>query len=134
MVSRVFSDTPCARCESIAAALHLLASQGAHLNNLITRNLISTASLFAFASMVAAQNNQSLQQLAGEGSNLQHASGSSFNAFLSSARYDFGRGLTFSSADGENTMNVGGQVQVGYTWTEFNLDQAGAVGSNYSFE
>lgn len=133
MVSRAFSDTPCARCESIVSALHLLASQGAHLNNLITRNLISTASLFAFASMVAAQNNQSLQQLGGEGSNLERSSGSSFNAFLSSARYDFGRGLTFSSADGENTMNVSGQVQVGYTWTEFNLDQAGAVGSNYTF-
>jgi hypothetical protein len=104
------------------------------LKNPITRTLISTASLFAFASVVAAQNNQSLQQLEGEGSTLPQASGSSISAFLSTARYDFGRGLTFSSADGENTMTVGGQIQVGYTWTDFNLDQATfAVGSNYTF-
>ncbi len=84
--------------------------------------------------MVAAQNNQSLQQFTGEGSNLQQASGSSFNAFLSSARYDFGRGLTFSSADGNSKVTVSGQVQAGYTWTDFNLDQTtGTVGSNYTF-
>jgi hypothetical protein len=104
------------------------------LKNLITRNLISTASLFAFASMVAAQSNQSLQQLEGEGPALTQASGSSLSAFLNTARYDFGRGLTFSSADGENTMTVGGQIQVGYTWTDFNLDPVtGTVGSNYTF-
>jgi len=83
--------------------------------------------------MVAAQSNQSLQQLEGEGPALAQASGSSLSAFLNTARYDFGRGLTFSSQDGENTMTVGGQVQAGYTWTDFNLDQNGVVGADYTF-
>ena len=67
------------------------------MKNPLTRNLIiPTASLLAFASAVAAQNAQSLQQLEGKVSTLPQASGSSLSGFLNSARYEFGRGLTFS--------------------------------------
>jgi len=88
------------------------------LKNPLTRNLIiPTASLLAFASAVAAQNAQSLQQLEGKVSTLPQ-SGSSIGGFLNSARYELGRGLTFASQDGGNSMTVGGQVQVGYGWAE----------------
>ena len=96
--------------------------------NLLTRSLVPTASLLALASGAAAQNShslqqQSLQQLEGKVSTLPQ-SGSSVGGFLNSARYELGRGLTFSSQDGGSSMTVGGQVQVGYTWTEFNYDPA----------
>ena len=55
----------------------------------MTRSLISTASLLALASALAAQNPQTLPQ----------TSGSSISGALNSARYEFGRGLTFSSQD-----------------------------------
>ena len=88
------------------------------MKNPLTRNLIiPTASLLAFASAVAAQNAQSLQQLEGKVSTLPQ-SGSSIGGFLNSARYELGRGLTFASQDGGNSMTVGGQVQVGYGWAE----------------
>ena len=88
------------------------------MKNPLTRNLIiPTASLLAFASAVAAQNAQSLQQLEGKVSTLPQ-SGSSIGGFLNSARYEFGRGLTFASQDGGSSMTVGGQVQVGYGWGE----------------
>ena len=87
------------------------------MKNPLTRTLIPTASLLAFASVVAAQNTQSLQQLEGKVSTLPQASGSSLSGFLNSARYEFGRGLTFSSPEGENSMTIGGQVQVGYGYT-----------------
>ena len=94
--------------------------------NLVTRSLIPTASLLALASGVAAQNSpslqqQSLQQLEGTVSTLPQ-SGSSVGGFLNSARYEVGRGLTFRSQAGGSSMTVGGQVQAGYTWTEFNYD------------
>ena len=88
------------------------------MKNPLTRTLIPTASLLAFASVVAAQNTQSLQQLEGKVSTLPQASGSSLSGFLNSARYEFGRGLTFSSPDGDNSMTIGGQVQVGYGYTD----------------
>ncbi len=88
------------------------------MKNPLTRNLIiPTASLLAFASAVAAQNAQSLQQLEGKVSTLPQ-SGSSIGGFLNSARYELGRGLTFASQDGGSSMTVGGQVQVGYGWAE----------------
>ena len=101
----------------------MLTTQGAHLQILMTRSLISTASLLALASALAAQNPQTLPQ----------TSGSSISGALNSARYEFGRGLTFSSQDGGNSMTVGGQLQVGYSWTEFNFDGA-SVGSDFSFD
>lgn len=77
------------------------------MKNPLTHSLISTASLLAFASVVAAQNSQPTEQ-----------SGSSLSDVLKNARYEFGRGLTFTSADGENSMTVGGQIQAGYGWSE----------------
>ena len=98
------------------------------------RPLISAAATLGLVSALAAQNSPSLQQLEGKVSTLPQASGSSLGGFLNSARYEFGRGLTFSSRDGDSSMTIGGQVQVGYTWTEFNLDQnTGLVVSDYSF-
>ena len=79
------------------------------MKNPLTQSLISTASLLAFASVVAAQNSQPAEQ-----------SGSSLSDVLKNARYEFGRGLTFTSADGENSMTVGGQIQAGYSWSEDN--------------
>ena len=98
------------------------------MKNPLTRTLIPTASLLAFASVVAAQNTQSLQQLEGKVSTLPQASGSSLSGFLNSARYEFGRGLTFSSPDGDNSMTIGGQVQVGYGYT----DRDGSTRSDFS--
>ncbi|MEC9047119.1 MAG: porin, partial [Planctomycetota bacterium] len=74
------------------------------MKNPLTRSLIPTASILAFASVVAAQNPQS--------------AGSSVSGFLNNARYELGRGLTFSSVDGGNSMTVGGQVQAGYSWAD----------------
>jgi hypothetical protein len=88
------------------------------LKNPLTRTLIPTASLLAFASVVAAQNAQSLPQLEGKISTLPQSAGSSIGGFLNSARYELGRGLTFTSQDGGSGMTVGGQVQVGYGWGE----------------
>ena len=88
------------------------------MKNPLTRTLIPTASLLAFASVVAAQNAQSLPQLEGKISTLPQSAGSSLGGFLNSARYEFGRGLTFTSQDGGDSMTVGGQVQVGYGWAE----------------
>ena len=45
------------------------------------------------------------------------SAGSSVSGFLNNARYE-GRGLTFSSVDGGNSMTVGGQVQAGYSWAD----------------
>ncbi len=87
----------------------------------MTRSLITTASLLAFASAVAAQD-------------LPQATGSSVGGFLNNARYELGKGLTFASQDGGNSMTVGGQLQAGYSWTQFNLDGAGNVGDDYSFD
>ena len=88
------------------------------MKNPLTQSLISTASLLAFASVVAAQNSQPAEQ-----------SGSSLSDVLKNARYEFGRGLTFTSADGENSMTVGGQIQPRYNWTEanFGFDANGAL-------
>jgi hypothetical protein len=88
------------------------------LKNPLTRSLISTASILAFASVVAAQNPQTESQ-----------SGSSLSGFLNNARYEFGRGLTFSSADGGNSMSVGGQVQAGYSWAD---DGDNSVNSSFN--
>ena len=79
------------------------------MKNPLSHSLISTASLLAFASVVAAQNSQPTEQ-----------SGSSLSDVLKNARYEFGRGLTFTSADGESTVNVSGQIQAGYGWSEDN--------------
>ena len=48
---------------------------------------------------------------------------------LRNASYDFGRGLTFTSQDGEASMNIGGQIQAGYNWTE---DDDGTINSDWS--
>ena len=79
------------------------------MKNPLSHSLISTASLLAFASVVAAQNSQPTEQ-----------SGSSLSDVLKNARYEFGRGLTFTSADGESMVNVSGQIQAGYGWSEDN--------------
>ena len=70
-----------------------------------------TAALLSFASQTVAQNSETLGQSVSN-------SGSSFSNVLSNARYDFGRGLTFTSADGEATVNISGQVQAGYSWAD----------------
>ena len=87
------------------------------MKNPLTQSLISTASLLAFASVVAAQNAQPTEQ-----------SGSSLSDVLRNARYEFGRGLTFTSADGDSSATVGGQIQASYNWTEanFGFDANGA--------
>jgi len=72
---------------------------------------VPTAALLSFASQTVAQNSETLEQSVSN-------SGSSFSNVLSNARYDFGRGLTFTSADGEATMNISGQIQAGYSWAE----------------
>ncbi|MDA7936690.1 OprO/OprP family phosphate-selective porin [bacterium] len=87
------------------------------MNNPFTRYLVPTAALLTFASQTVAQNSETLEQSVSN-------SGSSFSNVLNNARYDFGRGLTFTSRDGEATMNVSGQLQAGYNWTE---TDAGAV-------
>jgi len=81
------------------------------LNNLFTRYLIPTAALLTIASQTAAQNSETLEQ------GLSN-SGTSVSNLLRNARYDFGRGLTFTSKDGDNSMTVGGQVQAGYSWAD----------------
>jgi len=98
------------------------------LKNPLTRTLIPTASLLAFASAVAAQNAPSLQQLEGKISTLPQSAGSSIGGFLNSARYELGRGLTFTTQDGGSSMTVGGQVQAGYSWSE---DDNGTTGSDF---
>ena len=98
------------------------------MKNPLTRTLIPTASLLAFASAVAAQNAPSLQQLEGKISTLPQSAGSSIGGFLNSARYELGRGLTFTTQDGGSSMTVGGQVQAGYSWSE---DDNGTTGSDF---
>lgn len=90
--------------------------------NLLTRYLIPTAALLTFASQTAAQNSETLDQ------GLSN-SGSSVSNLLRNSRYDFGRGLTFTSQDGEASMNIGGQIQAGYNWTE---DGDNTTNSNWS--
>lgn len=113
---------PCALARARRASLILLASQGAHLNIPLTRYLIPTAALLTFASQSVAQNSEPATQ------GLSN-SGSSISNLLRNARYDFGRGLTFTSQDGEASMNIGGQLQAGYNWTE---DDNGTTNSNWS--
>ncbi|MFP6685111.1 MAG: porin [Polyangiaceae bacterium] len=72
--------------------------------------MIPTAALLTFASQTAAQNSETLDQ------GLSN-SGSSVSNLLRNSRYDFGRGLTFTSQDGEASMNIGGQIQAGYSWS-----------------
>jgi len=84
------------------------------LNNLFTRYLIPTAALLTIASQTAAQNSETLEQ------GLSN-SGTSVSNLLHNARYDFGRGLTFTSQDGASSATVSGQVQAGYSWTESNI-------------
>ena len=81
------------------------------MNNLFTRYLIPTAALLTIASQTAAQNSETLEQ------GLSN-SGASVSNLLRNARYDFGRGLTFTSKDGEASMNIGGQIQAGYSYSE----------------
>jgi hypothetical protein len=92
------------------------------LNNLLTRYLIPTAALLTIASQTAAQNSETLDQ------GLSN-SGTSVSNLLHNARYDFGRGLTFTSKDGEASMNIGGQLQAGYSWSE---DDAGTLNSDWA--
>jgi hypothetical protein len=95
------------------------------LNNLFTRYLVPTAALLTFASQTVAQNSETLEQSVS-------SSGSSVSDVLNSARYDFGRGLTFTSRDGEATMNISGQLQAGYNWTETDAVATATTNSNWS--
>ncbi len=85
--------------------------------------MIPTAALLTIASQTAAQNSETLDQ------GLSN-SGTSVSNLLHNARYDFGRGLTFTSQDGEASMNIGGQLQLGYNWTE--NDAGDTANSNWS--
>ncbi|MFT4844002.1 MAG: phosphate-selective porin, partial [Candidatus Azotimanducaceae bacterium] len=95
------------------------------MNNLFTRYLVPTAALLTFASQTVAQNSETLEQSVS-------SSGSSVSDVLNSARYDFGRGLTFTSRDGEATMNISGQLQAGYNWTETDAVATATTNSNWS--
>ncbi|MDA7936691.1 OprO/OprP family phosphate-selective porin [bacterium] len=81
------------------------------MNQSLRRSFVPVAVLLTLASEGAAQNSESLDQSVS-------TSGSSFSSVLSSARYDFGRGLSFTSRDGEATMNISGQLQAGYSWSD----------------
>jgi hypothetical protein len=103
------------------------------LKNPLTRSLIPTAALLAFASQVAAQNAQeSLEQrvaelearLAAQNPELSQqgsSNGDTLSNLFKNGRVDYrlGRGLTFSSQDAEDfSINIGGQVQVGYRYSD----------------
>ena len=92
------------------------------MNNLLTRYLIPTAALLTIASQTAAQNSETLDQ------GLSN-SGASVSNLLHNAHYDFGRGLTFTSQDGEASMNISGQLQAGYSWSE---NDAGTLNSDWA--
>ena len=98
------------------------------MNNLVTlRSSVSPAVLLAFASALAAQNSQSLEQrVADIEARLQSASsvsGSSsrISEALSGAELSYtpGRGLTLSAQDAESfSVNIGGQIQAGWAYSD----------------
>ena len=75
------------------------------------RVFVPLAAFLTFANEAIAQSSELLNPASSN-------SGSSFSSMLGSARYDFGRGLTFTSRDGEATMNISGQLQAGYSWAD----------------
>jgi len=99
------------------------------LKNPLTRSLIPTAALLAFASQVAAQNAQeSLEQRVAElearlatQSQQGSSNGDTLSNLFKNGRVDYrlGRGLTFSAQDAEDfSINIGGQVQAGYRYSD----------------
>lgn len=98
------------------------------MKNPLTRSLIPTAALLAFASQVAAQNAQALEQRIADlearlatQSQQGSSNGDTLSNLFKNGRVDYrlGRGLTFSAQDAEDfSINIGGQVQAGYRYSD----------------
>ncbi|MCK5943758.1 MAG: hypothetical protein KAI24_17370, partial [Planctomycetes bacterium] len=111
------------------------------MKNPLTRSLIPTATLLAFASQVAAQNAQaSLEQRIADlearlatQSQQGSSDGDTLSNLFKNGRVDYrlGRGLTFSAQDAEDfSINIGGQVQVGYRYSDDDPTSATNSGFN----